>query len=370
MSGFKDIVKGGWHPEKNQNTYSSSSGGDSSRLGKIKGLMGKGEGETRVDPRNHQSTPLSTLKDPASFGPPPKHIHYHGAAAVQGSSRPPPPVPRARPQEETAQPPPGPYRADTTGLSTAHLPKPPAFRPGQATPTTGAKPKPSLPPRLPPRQNSNPHEYTPNPPPSYSEATNTAEGQLNQGALNRLGQAGVNVPGFNIGRNASPPIPPRQTASPVPVSPVTETNRRPQLGELQSRFARMSPPSSEAPPTGTTWAQKQAALKTAGNLRDDPSKVSMSDMRSAASTANNFRERHGEQAAAGWKKANELNQKYGITNKLNTSAASSSTTAPPQSPTTGGVVKKGPPPPPPKRRSLVGSPGEPPPVPLSSKPKF
>ncbi|KAF2641906.1 hypothetical protein P280DRAFT_548517 [Massarina eburnea CBS 473.64] len=359
MSGLKDIVKGGWHPEKKTDGNSSSSGGDGGRLGKVKGLMskdllGKGGGEAREDPHSHQSAPLSTLKDPASFGPPPKHIHYHGTAAVQGTARPTPPLPQRRVQEEDGRAPP--------------LPKPPVLRPGQAPSPAAAKPKPSLPPRLPPRQNSNPHEYTPGPPPPYSE-TPFSPGQLNQGALNRIGQAGVSVPGFNIGRTASPPVPPRRTASPALASPTTETNRNPQLGELQSRFGKMSTSSSEAPSTGTTWAQKQAALKTAGNLRDNPSKVSMSDMRSAASTANNFRERHGEQAAAGWKSANGLNQKYGIANKVNTLAASSSRTPPPQSPTAGGFGKK-PPPPPPKKKELVGSPGEPPPLPLGSKPKF
>jgi hypothetical protein len=320
--------------------------------------MGKGGSEPREDPHSHQSTPLSTLKDPASFGPPPKRI-----LNPDGTRQAPQPRHASSREEVEAKPPPVPYRADTTNLSTAHLPKPPVFRPGQAA-------KPNLPPRLPPRQNEYPHEYTPNPPPPYSETTFTiAQGQLNQGAINRLGQAGVSVPGFGIGRTASPPVPPRQTASPVSAIPATQTSHGPQLGELQSGFAKMPTPSSEASSTGTTWAQKQAALKTAGSLRDDPSKVSVSDMRSAASTANNFRERHGEQAAAGWKTASGLNQKYGISNNVN-SFASSSSSAPAQSSTAGGLGKKAAPPPPPKKKELVGSSRTPPPVPLGSKPKF
>jgi hypothetical protein len=183
------------------------------------------------------------------------------------------------------------------------------------------------------------------------------------------------VPGFNIGSSASPPVPPRQTTSPAPLSP-TATNNGPHLGELQSRFSKMSSPSTESPSTGTTWAQKQAALKTAGSLREDPSKVSVSDMRSAASTANNFRERHGEQAAAGWKSANGLNQKYGISNKIGGFAGSSSSASAsgqPATPTS--PIGKKPPPPPPKKKGLAGNAAaaeasEPPPVPLSSKPKF
>lgn len=294
-----------------------------------------------------------------------------------------------RAEEEADRPPPGPYRPDTTGLSTAHLPKPPAFRPN-GTPTSPTKSAPRPPPRLPPRQNSNPDAYAPPPPPTYNEATQqgtASQGVLNQGALNRLGQAGVSVPGFGIGRTASPPVPPRQMASPpVPLrqgstsntstSPTVPAGHGPQMGELQNRFAKMSTPSSAAaaPATGTSWADKQAALRTATSLRDDPSKVSASDVRGAASTANNFHQRHGEQVASGWKAASGMNQKYGIAGKLNSFASSSASPAPPQSPTQsaqGGIGKKPPPPPPPKKKELGAiSSAEPPPIPLSSKPKF
>lgn len=364
--------------------------------------MGKGKDPNEAA-REHQSAPLATLKDPASFGPPPKRVAYGAAAAspsasstsadtgglgapVQGSARQrlqEAQEAQAR-EEEAHKPPPGPYKADTTGLSTAHLPKPPAFRPGSAvaSPTTTgpSNPKPRLPPRLPPRQNSHPDASAPEPPPPYSETSRdntTSQGYLNQGALNRLGRAGVSVPGLNIARNASPPVPPRQKTPPnAPAFATADASQGSQLSELQSRFAKMSTPSSEAPVTGTTWAQKQAALKTAGNLRDDPSKVSMTDMRSAASTANNFRERHGEQAAAGWRAASGLNQKYGLSDRFNTAASQSTSSPPPQSPTQSGIGKKAPPPPPPKKKDITTSPtsptspGKPPPVPLGSKPKF
>lgn len=411
MDKFKSVAKGGWHPERSAG--SSSGGASDSKLGQVKGWVGKAQGkDAHADAaREHQSAPLSSLKDPASFAPPPKRLDYSaGAAASTGSSAPAGSAKqrlqekeeaRRRAEEEANKPPPGPYRTDTTGLSTAHLPKPPAFRPSTASPplpppaATATRPKPSLPPRLPPRQNSNPDEFAPPPPPTYNEATQAApsQGVLNQGALNRLGQAGVSVSGFGIGRTASPQVPPRQTASPpvpprqnsstgapVPPPPRT-TGHGSQLGELQSRFAKMSSPSAgsseaaPAPTTGTSWADKQAALRTAGNLRDDPSKVTASDLKGAASTANNFQQRHGEQVASGWKAASGLNQKYGIAGKVNSYASSSAQLAQPQSPTQsapGVLGKKAPPPPPPPKKKELGATAaaEPPPIPLSSKPKF
>jgi hypothetical protein len=372
-------------------------------------MLGRGGGggsSSNVEAAHaHQSAPLSSLTDPSTFAPPPKRLDY-GASPV--ASRPPPSATSAAPagsarqrlqereeaqrraEEEANRPPPGPYRPDTTGLSTAHLPKPPAFRPGAGSPAPSTASKPNLPPRLPPRQNSNPNEHAPAPPPTYNEATQEPplQGMLNQGALNRLGQAGVSVPGFGVGRNGPPPPPARQTNTPpVPPrqnsaspalpapGPPTTTGHGSQLSELQGKFSKMSAGSSTtqaAPAAGTSWADKQAALRTASGLRDDPSKVSGADMRNAASTANNFQQRHGAQVASGFKAANGLNQKYSIAGRMN-NFASSSTASPPQSPSTSGpgaVGKKPAPPPPPKKKELGVSSSEPPPIPLSSKPKF
>lgn len=139
--------------------------------------------------------------------------------------------------------------------------------------------------------------------------------------------------------------------------------------------------------------QKQAALRTASNFHKDPKSVSMADARSAASTFNNFRQRHGEQVAAGVKSANNLNQKYGIADKVGKyagqasgqqqqQAGNSSTASTPLSPPPGLVnalgKKKPPPPPPPKKKPQIGGapqptpPGddEPPPIPLATKPTF
>ncbi|KAK5015744.1 hypothetical protein LTR60_002409, partial [Cryomyces antarcticus] len=373
------------------------------------------------DPReearqHHVAAPLSTLKDPAQFAPPPKHISYHGGVAAVPTTTAPgrnglgAPLSRgelrAKQEAETADAmaaeeanrppsPPKPYRVDTTGLSTANLPKPPVRRPNQsAVPpppppafAPAKKPKPTLPPRLPPRQNSHPDAYAPPPPPTYTETAQkpAQQGYLNQGALDRLGQAGASVPGFNIGRNASPHVPLRSGPSSPGISPApTGSNTRvPQLNELESRFSKMSTassPTSETPSQGTSWAQKQAALKTASSFRNDPSSVSLSDARDAASTANNFRERHGQQVASGWRAASGLNQKFGISDKVNsyTSGGTSASPvrqnalAPPppvQGLSSGAAGKKAPPAPPPKKAELAGGVAEPPPIPLFSKPR-
>lgn len=423
MPDFKSVTKGGWHPKGKDGKSKESWRGDFKGIDQISGWMGKDKKKGGGDEDEHISRPLHTLKDPSAFGPPPKNVNYHGGAALPNQITPDTrgwgaPLSKEeiaakkqaeeeeaqaqREAEEAAKPkgPPIPYRANTTGLSTSHLPLPPGRKDGAdgRTPVPEGKPKPpGLPPRLPPRQNST-TAPTPSPPPPYSTNTNTPEpdahrGILNQGALNRLGAAGVSVPGFGIaGSKPKTPLPPPSqspTRSPAPAASPVNTS---QLSELQSRFSRMSSSSSpkpEAPSEGSTFAQKQAALKTASSFRNDPSSVSLSDARAAASTANNFRERHGEQVKSGWQSANKLNTKYGIADKVGAYGASGTQSPEPQSPQIemrdntsgspvggpeGGVLgKKKPPPPPAKRRELMGTgiakEPVPPPIPMSSKPK-
>jgi len=318
-------------------------------------------------------------------------------------------------QQEAARkpaPPPVPYRVNTTGINTQNLPKPPVRRPGQgeqsATPTSATRPKPSLPPRLPPRQNSHPGDNAAEPPPTYTAATqqqqpSAEDGYLNQGALGRLGKAGVSVPGLMGRGNAQTHSPQTQPANPWSDQPSTTasptTVQSPSLSGLSSRFGKLSapgapPPSSTASSQGTSMQQKQEALRTASMLRNDPSSVSLSDARNTASTANNFRERHGDQVAAGGKWAGAMNNKYGIANKVNSytgrpgQAAQDSPAAEPMpaspwagepsqggpiemrdntgSPAGVGAFQKPPPPLPEARRPGVASP---PPVPLESKPR-
>lgn len=325
-----------------------------------------------------------------------------------------------RRQEEAARkpaPPPVPYRVNTTGIDTRNLPKPPVRRvdqeDGQASPRPATKPKPSLPPRLPPRQNSRPDMHAPDPPPTYTAATQqpaVGNADHNVGALNRLGKAGVSVHGFGIGSKPQSPATEHQPANPwashssqSTTNPSPTTTQSPSLSGLGSRFSKLStaspPPASQSPTGGTTMQQKQDALRTASNFNKDPSSISMSDARATASTANNFRERHGEQVAVGGKWAGAMNKKYDIANRANGYAGSNTGSSQGQanipqgqeaspwahepsaghgsqvgardepsvsteSPASGGLpFKKAPPPPPAARKT------GPPPVPLGSKPR-
>ena len=367
--------------------------------------------EAQGDAHNHRSRPLAALQDPESFGPPPKNLRYYGGAAVPEA------IPTQRNgagnvvhvdqnrcihhdagsaryagQQEQEAPPQIPFRIDSTGLSTSNLPKPPMRHTdtGVSLESSGAvaarKPKPSLPPRLPPRQSSTSSQESFSPAsPRFAPSTQPKIPQqnvLNQGAINRLGAAGVSVPGFGI----APALENSNPWSDEPINMVDNTSgpvskKAPDMNELHSRFSKMSssfttPP--ESPSQGTTFAEKQAALKTASSFRNDPSSVRFSDARNAASTANNFRERHGDQVASGLQSASGLNKKYGIANRFNsvTSATEPSTVeklpSPPLSPIVSGINYahgKRPPPIPPKRLNSGNAPGsQAPPVPLASKP--
>ncbi|OAA51059.1 GMP synthase [Beauveria brongniartii RCEF 3172] len=441
MSKFGDFVKNGWHPEKQGTTFK----------GQVKGLVGRGESK---DDRNkdHVSRPLHTLTDPSSLPPPPqrrgtglapglaptssggekrkvvaapsKYQDLHGPRVA-----PPPRTARVdeqdpeyeQQQQQVMDEPPRPYRTNTTGLRTDHLPPPPSRRdgadgrspPSYSAATTGrAVPAlpgrgaggaaPSLPPRLPPRGAATPPAASP-----QSTGSGGAGGLLNQGAVNRLGAAGVSVPGLGIGKSNTGSSTDSQQYQ-------QQSGGGNHMNELQNRFARFNTSSSTntqeqpaaaaaAPPSqGTTWAQKQAALKTAAQAHKNPSQVSLADARAAAGTANNFRQRHGEQIAAGYGKAQGWNQKYGVADKVGgfaskfqggTAAAATTTTttttttqeqgtaaAPQETGTTTLAAadgkKKPPPPPPPKKPGLVSAAeptaaeDAPPPIPMSTRPNF
>ncbi|MCJ1277120.1 hypothetical protein MMC21_004930 [Puttea exsequens] len=428
MDKARNIAKSGWHPPGKMGGKESWRG-DNKGINQVAGWIGKGKDTSHTQQaKEHSSRPLASLKDPSAFGPPPKNLNYHGGAAVPNNMTPDRsglgvPLSTQEIQEKQAEeeeerrkpaPPPVPYRANTTGINTQNLPKPPVRRTGVDSPvqspnpsTPSTKPKPSLPPRLPPRQNSHPGDNAPEPPPSYTAVTQqqqqqqpgAQEGYLNQSALGRLGRAGISIPAFGTGQQthspttASPGQPTNPWSGEQPPSPPPSTNPHP---SLSSRFAKLSTASSPpptAPTGGTSLQQKQDALRTAQQLRADPSSVSLSDARTTASTANNIRERHGEQVAAGGKWAQGMNTKYGIANKVGsyTGGQGASTTpqqsmpvqnsAPPAAspwanePSQGmgagvGAFKKAPPPPVPAARSAgVGSPAPPPPVPVGSKPR-
>ncbi|KAI3401296.1 hypothetical protein diail_12002 [Diaporthe ilicicola] len=408
MPDFKEIAKHGWRPDKNETSF----------RGQVGAVFGRKSNTQKNGDRD--VTPISHLRDPASFAPPPKRT---GAGVLPppgvGSSSPAQQYSYAGQEQEVEEPPapPRPYHVDTTGLSTAHLPPPPGRRdgadgrsPAASTPpppySASAKPPPpSLPPRLPPRNNS----ASPRPAPA---APSRQTGFLNSGAVDRLGSAGVSVPGLGIGggnKQILPPPPPSRSgaSSPAPPPASGSGSGSGTMSELQSRFSKFggfgssssasTPPTSgapaqaAAPAQGTTWAQKQAALKTMSDLNKNPSSVSMSDAKSAFSTANDFRERHGEKVASGVKTANSMDQKYGMSGKVggymgNASGGSGAeagrTPSPAQShlstiSNAAGLLgkKKPPPPPPPKKKpELGGNPVDaggddaPPPVPMSTRP--
>lgn len=246
---------------------------------------------------------------------------------------------------------------------------------GQTPVKSDGKPKPIVPPRLPPRQNSASVQEPSSPPPPYSITTQSpapTDVHINQGAVNRLGEAGISVPGLGIGNDSASP----NAASQSNVSSPSH-NHGSQVNEIRSRIANLSTkPSSPGPTQGTSLAQKQTAVQTAQSFHKDPSSVSMADAKATAATMNNFRERHGEQVEAGWQNANSFSKKYGIADKVNSYVSPNSSSAEarsPQSPNAtnlpSAIHKRAPPPPPGKPNATTQSSASPPPVPLSSKPK-
>ena len=374
--------------------------------------MGKGK-DPHVEAQEHRSRPLASLKDPSTFGPPPKHVNYHGGAAgshgsTSGATESVAPSSDELREQKAVQPeetsathggPPVPYRADTTGLSTRDLPKPPSrYANAQSSPITSAaspspKPKPALPPRLPPRQVSSPsHDVSHEAPPPYSRNTselNNNAGPVNRGALSRLGSAGIRVPGLGIGEEPEGPNAGQgcKYDNSGDLNMKLSEERGMQSPSLQSRFSKLStrPSSTSASPTevpaqGTSFAQKQAAVRTASAFRKDPTSISLSDAKATAATANNFRERHGEQVAAGWQAGTALNKEYDIANQLSDHARAdkdaspsrgvrdSATSDAPGSTSFGSKCR--PPPPVPKKPLMEGNAAPAvPPVPWSSKPK-
>lgn len=341
-------------------------------------LVGKGKKtNTPSQVPERRSAPLSTLKDPAVFGPPPKNVSYHGSPTVPATASPtapgnnredalaqPNPLAATDREWESSGPPPVPVRANTTV---------PVMADARQAPPTGVSlhgeavgtDRPPVPPRLPPR--------------GSSDTTTT---QVNQGALNRLGQAGISVPGLDIGRQPRPQTPrdDGRTTNPIRNLSSTDGAKASQLTDLGSRFSKLATSSetTSSPKEGTSFAQKQAALRTASSLYKDPTSVTVSDAKSAASTANNFKQRHGSQVAQGWQAANRLNDQLQFTEATNpqrsveSDTISTETLEHPPLAERAGPRKAPPPPPPPKKRELsanVTGAAEPPPIPLASKPR-
>ncbi|RDW57027.1 hypothetical protein BP6252_13899 [Coleophoma cylindrospora] len=322
---------------------------------KATGLAGRARGSgsgSDPDAGGRTAAPLSTLKDPASFAPPPKNANFYG---TEGAEREPEPVPQKGPltpaeyrareekrikreKEEEAlareqrryereekerlrieqQGGPISYSTDTTGLSTNQFAPPVARRTApDGTIAIRApsmpKAKPALPPRLPDRPSNNSSPITP----TYG------------------------------GRPQLPTRVASSSSSTAPSTPSTASSN-PQLSELQSRFARMatsspaSSPDTDAPPKATTWAEKQALLRASSAVQDHAAAAGVNSQ-SIASAPKNIPGRYGEQVATAWKSDTSL------------------------------PAKKAPPPPPPKKKAglsglSVKTEDAPPPIPLASKP--
>ncbi|KAK6505933.1 hypothetical protein TWF506_010863 [Arthrobotrys conoides] len=419
MNSLKSIAKGGWHPDKSSSSSSSSHrSGDNERFKNFKGLQqvanwtGHGTKGGSQDPSTVTSRPLTSLKDPYSFGAPPKRDPkaplppptqgpvLGGGLTLVG--------PEPVVQEEEVPQPRG-FQANTTGLSASGLPAPPkrvfGTTPGLPPPLSG-RPTPPLPsrrepPPLPGRQPTN-SIRTHDKPPSSLTVTSSGATTSHLSASERLGRAGVSVPSLGIGTGL-PSLPARN----VPTPPSGGISKPPttSIGELPSRisgpntssvFSSVASP-ADTPTGGTSWAQKQAALTTMSQARKDPTSISFSDATAAAKTADNFRQRHGDQVVKGYQQAeaaglvdnpvrNKLVEhgalKGGPQSKWGGSASSISKTSPIYSSDVSNVPKGGasslelvsvagkkkpPPPPKPKARETLNSP--PPPIPLSTKPK-
>lgn len=333
MNEFKDIVKKGWHPEKEGTTL----------RGQVSSLV-RGKDNTPSTRQQHASRPLSDLADPSSFAPPPRRaVHAPASPPVRG----PPPPRRVQPAPSTYHDP----RAARNQAYTNEAARQQGNAPEggeDAPPPPPYVASPTSPPNLPPRRASVPAGEKKDA--GQGGGGGYLDGCLNPGASSRLGAAGVSVPGLGIGSGSG--------------------------SGSRLHTTTTTPAQTE----GTTWAQKQSALKTAASFHKDPSSVSMTDARSAASTANNFRQRHGEQVKSGWERVNGLNQKYGVSDKVgafvnkhqpaageSSAAAAAGKKAPP------------PPPPPPKKKPSLGGFGAsssggdrdgPPAIPSATRPSF
>lgn len=416
--------------------------------------MGKEKKNSNTEASEHRPLPIVSLKNPDAFGPPPKRVN---STAIPNYITPTPAeggeglnidtvgetyddsqgfgsLKEPKEPKETSVgrkiPPPVPYRAKSAGNLTINAPKR-SLPEDQVVEDFKPKPKPSLPPRLPPRQISVSPQSPSSPPPAYSATVPpdaaVSKSYLNQGALRRLGSAGITVPelGIEAGSHASN-LRQADGGNPKTRSSLGAAKGSDKSNSQLAKYSDFSPiqkaPGPGSPSQGTTLAQKKAALKTAAAFRKDPSSVSLADAKATASTMNNFRERHGEQVASGMKSANALNQKYDVSSKLagedpsrhktggtSSTAGTGSVAATPSSMRSGWTseqyvpsykfggdassptsikdnaqlasaafntasdleirVKRPPPPPPPKKNFVSSATSTPPPIPVKSKPK-
>ncbi|RKF64028.1 putative altered inheritance of mitochondria protein 3 protein [Erysiphe neolycopersici] len=337
MSGLKDFTKNKLRPVTEGGASIKDRWRDDFKgLNQVAGWIGKGKDQNIT--HHHVPRPLPSLRDPATFGPPPrKLIDSHQKTLRDGFF-----------SEEN-------YTADKSGSNNAEqrvrtlLPPPTPQRPSnrpnneaQEVPRNMAV-KPNLPPRLPPREKS----------------------------------------------TSVPPLPSKlQTSLEERITKMSNSNINRASNDSRSEFNRASETFSPIHATASTdipstsFSQKKAALKTISSLRSDPSSVSFSEAKGAASTANNIRKRHGDQVESGWHLANKFKNEYGISQKLELPRNSSSTKNEKsvnnriQDSLKDTILKKRPPPPPPppSQTNPLGSrlsiKSIPPIIPISTKPDW
>lgn len=296
-------MKDGWHPE-GKGGRKESWRNDFKGINQVAGWMGKGK-DPESEKSEHVSRPLASLKDPSSFAPPPKHINYHGAAAVPNQTTPDRSglgAPLSQNQveyqntqqqqaieeeteaEQKPKPPPVPYRVNTTGLSTENLPPPPrrldSPSSGSSNNTVAAqkpKPKPSLPPRVPPR-NSPQVSQDDAPPPAYTPvAPSSSDGYINQQATSRLANAGISVPALGIGESNNG----QQAETTNSNSPVNELNSR--FSNMQTNSGTRSAP-PPPPPARTSTLQSAQAFRERHADKIDAGKQKLGGMASRVNT--------------------------------------------------------------------------------------
>ncbi|KAJ6191457.1 hypothetical protein N7519_001478 [Penicillium mononematosum] len=282
MSGLRNTIKGGWHPEGKEGGKESWRG-DFKGINQVAGWMGKGN-ESNSDRSDHVSQPLSALKDPSTFGPPPKNIKYYGAAATPNQTNVQDPHRQevAEAEEEQFQkpaPPPVPYRVNTSGLSTDNLPPPPVRRLDSASSASTSSISKSKPPKPPPRLPARNGSPMSDAPPAYSPAPVLSHDYINQDATSRLANAGVSVPGFGIGQEKS------SSPAHTPVN------------ELQSRFSQMNTSGSPSVPNPPTQASANIGPHSA----------------SSTSSVQNLRERHAGTIDSGKQKYGDFRERHADT---------------------------------------------------------
>jgi hypothetical protein len=279
--------------------------------------MGKGKDSSKDDQAEHVSRPLASLKDPSSFGPPPRRGDPRSSTTTVsatttasrglGSALPPEAIAREPgylEEEDTGPPPPPlPYRANRTGIDPTNLPPPPGRRtesPVNRPPTSASQPR--LPPRFPTRNTTSPSP----PPPPYSEADHSI--QMNQGSMSRLEQAGVSVPALGI------------TLIDNDQSATARGGMNNQVNELQTRFAKMPTPGSQTPQSPYSPVERPTSQRGFDNTPTSPASSRFDTNRNAApplpSSTNNLRQRGSEHLETGKQKLSEFNKKHQITQRI------------------------------------------------------